>query len=100
LNSWPRQKLANAKAKNETRESHFMFLGVQKNVKEWTHTFHKGFPLWELDSSWTPKFSKGDCKNQNSLDWRIPYTIGKILRHKYLKWASMTHLGNLKISYG
>ncbi len=31
-------------------------------------TLPSGFPLWELDSRWTPEFSKDDCKGQNSLD--------------------------------
>ncbi len=32
------------------RESHFMLLGVQKSVREWTLTFPSEFPLWELES--------------------------------------------------
>ncbi len=47
---------------------------------------------WELESQWTPKFSKSDCKGQNPLDWRISYIIGKPLDLKCLKWARMTYL--------
>jgi hypothetical protein len=39
------------------------------------------------------KFLEGDCKDQNSLDWKISYTIKNILEHRCLKWACMTHLG-------
>jgi hypothetical protein len=49
------------------RESHFMLPGVQESVREWTHTFPNEFPVWELESRWTPKFSKSDCKGQNPL---------------------------------
>jgi len=31
-------------------------------------TFPNELPLWELESRWIPKFSKGDCRGQNSLD--------------------------------
>jgi hypothetical protein len=34
LGSRPRQKLAEVWAKNETQESHFMFLGVQESLRE------------------------------------------------------------------
>jgi hypothetical protein len=50
------------------------------------------FPLWELESQWTPKLIEGNCRGQNSLDWKILYTIEKILEHKCLKWAHVTHL--------
>jgi len=77
-----------------------MLSEVQENVREWTFTFPSEFPLWELESQWTPKFLKGDCKGQNSLDWEIPYIIGKkVLELKCLKWARMTHLGFENISY-
>jgi hypothetical protein len=34
LGSRPKQRLVKVRAKSETRESHFMFLGVQENVSE------------------------------------------------------------------
>jgi hypothetical protein len=93
------------RAKSEARESHFMFLGVWENVREWTSTLPKwelpsDFSLWELESQWSPKFSKSDFKGQNPLDWRFPYIIGKLLELKCLKWARMTHLSTQNISYG
>jgi hypothetical protein len=52
-------------------------------------------PFWELESQWTSEFSKGDCRGQNPVDWRVLYIIGKLLKRRYLKWACMTHL-NIK----
>jgi hypothetical protein len=50
------------------QESHFMLLGVQEKVREWTSTPPNELPLWEFESQWTSKFLEGDCKGQNSLD--------------------------------
>jgi len=44
--------------------------------------------------------SKSDCKGQNSMDWKVLYTIRKLLKHKCLKWARMTHLDIWNTSYG
>jgi hypothetical protein len=41
----------------EAQESHFMILGMQKIVKEWTFTLLSEFPFWELESQWTSEFS-------------------------------------------
>jgi hypothetical protein len=77
-----------------------MLPGVQKNVREWTLTFPRGLPLWELKSKWTPKSSESDWKGQNSLDWSIPYIIGRLLERKCLKWVCITHLDIWNTSYG
>jgi hypothetical protein len=61
----PRQGLAKVWAKNEAREWHF--------------TFPNELPTWELESRWTPKSSESDYKGRNSLDWTVPYIIGKLL---------------------
>jgi hypothetical protein len=74
-------------------------LGMQKNVREWAHTFPSGLPLWELESLWTFKFSKSDLRGQNSLDWSTPYTIEKLLKHRCLKWVHMIHLNTYNTSY-
>jgi len=58
----PRQGLVKARAKKEARESHFMLLGVQKSVREWTLTLPNELPLWELESQWTPESSRNDCE--------------------------------------
>ncbi len=87
----PKQRLTRVRAKRKTRESHFMPSGAQKNVREWTLTLPKELPLWELESRWTLGFSKNNCRDHNSLDWNVPYIIGKFLKLKCLKWACMTH---------
>jgi hypothetical protein len=86
--------------KREARGSHFMFLGVQKSVREWTLTLPSELPFWKLESQWTSKFLKSDCKGQNSLDWNVIYIIEKLLKLKCLKWARMTHLDIWNTSYG
>ncbi len=87
-----RQGLAKVWAKSEARESHFIFPGVYQSVKEWTPRLPSELSLWELESQWTPKFSKGNCRGQNSLYWRLLYTIQNLLQPRCLKWACMTHL--------
>ncbi len=69
-------------------------------MKEWTLTLPKELPLWELEFRWTPKFSENNFKGQNSMDWKIPYIIGKILELRCLKWARTTHLDIWNTSYG
>jgi hypothetical protein len=70
-----------------------MLPGVQETTREWTPTLPSELSLWELESQWTPESSEGDCKNQNSLNWKVFYIIAKLLEYKCLKWAHMTHLG-------
>jgi hypothetical protein len=96
----PRQELARVRAKKETQESHLMLSGVQENVREQTLTLPSELPLWELKSWWTFKFSESNCRGQNPLDWGVLYIIEKLLERRYLKWARMTHLDILNISYG
>jgi len=74
--------------------------GSVGECEEWTSTLPSELPLWELESQWTPESSKNNCKGQNSLDWKFPYIIGKILKLKCLKWACMTHLDISNTSYG
>jgi hypothetical protein len=72
---------------------------VQKSVREWTFTLASELPFWELESQWTPEFSEGNWRGQNSLDWRVIYIIEKILERRFLKWACMTHLDTWNTSY-
>jgi hypothetical protein len=81
-------------------KSHFMFSGMQESLKEWTLTLPNELSFWELDSQWTPKSSKGDCRGQNLLNWKITYIIENFLEHKCLKWVHMTHLSTLNTSFG
>jgi len=69
LGLWSRQGLAKVWVKNEVEESYFMFLRVYESVREWTHTFSSELSFWELESQWTLKFSKGDDKGQNLLNF-------------------------------
>jgi hypothetical protein len=69
-------------------------------VKEWTLTFPKELPFWELESQWTPKFSESNYKGQNLMNWRVRHIIGNILKPRCLKWARMTHLDTSNTSYG
>ncbi len=68
--------------------------------ENWTFTLPSELPLWESDSRWILESSKNDCKGQNPFDWRVPYSIGKLLELKCLKWARMTHLDIWNTSYG
>jgi len=73
---------------------------LQRCVKEWTPTFLGELPLGELESWWTPKFLENNCKGQNSLNRKVLYMIGKLLKRRCLKWARMTHLDTQNTSYG
>jgi len=77
-----------------------MFLIVHESVREWTRTLPNELPLWEFESQLTLEPLKGDCMNQNSLDWKFAYIIEKLLELRCLKWVHMTHLGIKNISYG
>jgi hypothetical protein len=69
-------------------------VGMWEIVREWTSTLPSELPFWELESQWTPKPSKSNCRDQNLLDWKISYINEKLLELRCLKWARMTHLGN------
>jgi hypothetical protein len=67
---------------------------------ERTLTLPNELPCWELESRWSPESSKSNYRGQNSLNWSIPYIIGKLLELRCLKWACMTHLDIWNTSYG
>jgi hypothetical protein len=63
--------------------------------------YKRELPLWELESRWTfAEFLESNRRGQNSLDWGVPYIIGKILELRCLKWTRMTHLDIWNKSYG
>jgi len=93
LGSRPRRGLARLQAKREARE-------WRKVWREWTLTLPKELPLWKLESRWTPECSKNDCKGQKPMAQGVLYTIEKLLKHRCLKWARMTHLDIWNTSYG
>jgi hypothetical protein len=71
-----------------------------ERVWRWRLTLPSEFPFWELESRWTPKLSKNDCKCQNTSHWGILYIIRKLWNFGCLKWAHMTHLDICNTSYG
>ncbi len=89
----PKQGLARLWAKRRS-------LGVKGSVREWTLTLPRELPPWELESQWTHECSENGCKNQNPMDWRVLYTIGKLLKCRCQKWVRMTHLDIWNTSYG
>jgi hypothetical protein len=100
LGSRPRQRFVRLQAKREAQESHLMLLGVQKCVRECTFTLPNEFSFWEFESQWAPESSESNSKHQNLLDWKVFYIIGKILKHRCLKWVCMTHFNIWNTSYG
>jgi hypothetical protein len=46
------------------------------------------------------EFSKSDFRGQNSLNWKLPYIIKNLLRHRCTKWAHMIQLSIYSTSYG
>ncbi len=94
------QEEARESRQEEARESHHILPGVLESVKEWTLTFPRQFPLWEMESWWTPKTSESDCRGQRSMDYGVTYIIGKLLKLRCLKWARIAHSDIWNTSYG
>jgi hypothetical protein len=69
-------------------------------MREWTLTLPRQFPLWEVESRWTPKTSESDFRGQNSIACGVLYIIGKLLECKWLKWVFIAHLDIWNTSYG
>jgi hypothetical protein len=61
-----------------------------------THTPKNG--TWE--SSETPENSEHNCRCQNTSQWNVPSTIGKVLKCRCPKWPRMSHLDICSTSYG
>jgi hypothetical protein len=72
----------------------------EKVWEEWTPTLPSELSFWELKSRWTPKFSKNDSKDQNSLIEEFLISLKKLLERRCLKWVRMTHLDTSNTSYG
>jgi hypothetical protein len=73
---------------------------VWGSVKEWTLTFPRQLPLWEMESRWTLETSESNCRGQNPTTYGVVYIIGKLLERRCLKWARIVHLDIWNISYG
>ncbi len=66
--------------------------GMNPHTPKWT-------PCWEFESQWILEFIKCNFRGQNPSAWRVIYIIGKLLKHRCLKWACIAHLDILNISY-
>jgi len=75
-------------------------LEVQENVRVWTLTLPRQLPLGELESRRILEFSLSNRRGQNPLVWKVLYIIEKLLKHRCLKWARITHLDIWNTSYG
>jgi hypothetical protein len=71
----------------------------QEEAQEWKNVWRnepshpqRSFHFGSLKSRWIPKSSENNSRSQNSIDWRIFYTIENLLKRRCLKWAHMTHL--------
>jgi len=61
LGSRPRQGLTRLRTKRRSP-------GVKESVREWTFTFPKELPPWELESRWTLECLESNCRGQNPMD--------------------------------
>jgi hypothetical protein len=59
-------------------------------------TLPNELPLWKLESRWTSGFSKGDCKGQNSLEWKVHYITKKFNGKELSEMGSHDPFGYLK----
>jgi len=95
--------IARVRAKRKPR-SHITYSQECKkvwgSVREWTLTFPRQLPLWEMKSQWTPETSESDCRGQNPMACGVLYIIGKLLERRCLKWARIAHLDIWNVSYG
>jgi hypothetical protein len=69
-------------------------------MREWTITLPRQLPLWEMESLWTPETLESNFRGQNSMACGVLHIIRKLLEHRCLKWACITHLNILNTSYG
>jgi hypothetical protein len=69
-------------------------------MREWTLTFPRQLPLWEMESRWTLGTLESNSRGQTSMSCEILYIIGKFLKRRCLKWARIAHLDIWNTSYG
>jgi hypothetical protein len=72
---------------------------MPKSVREWTLTLPSELHVRSWSPKWTPKSLECNCRGQNPLNWKVLYIIGKILKHKCLKWARIAHFDIWNTSY-
>jgi len=66
------------------------------SMREWTLTLPRQLPLWEMEY----ETSESDCRGQTSMSCGVLYIIGKLLKHRCLKWARIAHSDIWNTSYG
>jgi len=59
--------------------------GMNPHTPKWT-------PILGIGVLADSRIFRSNCRGQNPLDWRNLYNINKLLEHRCLKWARMTHL--------
>jgi hypothetical protein len=82
-------------------------------IECWQDLVFVATPLWDkceceahtpksgkLESSETPENSELEFRGQNTSDWGVLYTIGKVLKCRCPKWPHMSHLDICSPSYG
>jgi hypothetical protein len=92
LGSWPKQGVARLRAKKETRESHHMFPGVRRVWGNEPSHFQMNPHCGSWNPKWTLEFSEHNCRGQTHRLEKNIYIIGKLLKHRCLKWAWIFHL--------
>jgi hypothetical protein len=77
-----------------------MFSGVQRMWgNEPSHSEMNSY-VGSWSPKWTPESLERDYRGQNPLPRKVLYIIGKLLKHKCLKWVRITHLDIYNTSYG
>ncbi len=71
-----------------------------RSMREWTFTLPRQLPLWEMESRWTSETSENSFRGQTSMSSDVLSIIGKLLKHRCLKWARIAHLDIWNTSYG
>jgi hypothetical protein len=67
----------------ELRRKHGSHISCSRECKRvWgNEPSHSHFGNWS--PKWTFESLEGDCRHQNSLDWGVPYNIGKLLKRRW-----------------
>ncbi len=92
LGSWPNKRVARVRAKRKVRESHHMLSRVQRVWGNEPSHSQVNSHVRSWSPKRTPQSSKHDFKRENPWPSRVLYIIGKILKHRCLKWARIAHL--------
>jgi len=84
LGLWPKQGYRKVWVGSATWESH-------------SHSWECGRVLNEPTHPQVDNNLKNNLKCQNLLNWGLYYSIGKLLKCRYLKWGSIIHLNTSQV---